>query len=134
MNKIIIDGKDAVLGRLASHAAKQSLLGNEIVIVNCDLVTIRGNVENIIDEWHTAARRGGASLNNPAIPRKNTERIVKRTIRGMLSHTKKRGEEAMGRIMCYPNVPTEFVNEEKVSLIRKSRSKSIKLNELSKHL
>ena len=31
--KKIIDGTNAVLGRLASYAAKQALLGEEIVIV-----------------------------------------------------------------------------------------------------
>ncbi|PIN93362.1 50S ribosomal protein L13 [Candidatus Pacearchaeota archaeon CG10_big_fil_rev_8_21_14_0_10_31_24] len=134
MNKIIIDGTDAVLGRLASYAAKQSLLGKEVIIVNCDSISIMGNRKNVIGEWHHAARRGGASLKGPAIPRKNTEKIVKRTIRGMLSHQQKRGEDALDRIMCYPQIPEEFQAEEKISMARTSRSKSIKLKELSKHL
>lgn len=43
----VIDGTDAVLGRLASFAAKQALLGEEIVIVNCEKVIITGNRANI---------------------------------------------------------------------------------------
>ena len=39
----IIDGKNAVLGRLASFVAKEALKGEEIVIVNCDEIMITGN-------------------------------------------------------------------------------------------
>ena len=39
----IIDGKGAILGRLASYAAKQALKGEEIVVLNCEEVIITGN-------------------------------------------------------------------------------------------
>ncbi len=43
----IIDGKDAVLGRLASYAAKEALKGEEVIIVNCKEVIITGNKKDI---------------------------------------------------------------------------------------
>ena len=36
MAKIIIDATGAIFGRLSSYAAKQALLGNEIVIINAE--------------------------------------------------------------------------------------------------
>ena len=42
----IIDGKNAVLGRLASFAAKEALRGEEIVILNCEQIIITGNKRN----------------------------------------------------------------------------------------
>ncbi|VDN84376.1 unnamed protein product [Brugia pahangi] len=40
---IIIDGKDHLLGRLASIVAKQLLLGQKIVVVRCENIAISGN-------------------------------------------------------------------------------------------
>ena len=42
----IIDGKNTVLGRLASFAAKEALKGEEIVVLNCEQVIITGNKKN----------------------------------------------------------------------------------------
>ena len=36
----VIEGKDAVLGRLASFAAKESLKGEEIAVVNCEEINM----------------------------------------------------------------------------------------------
>ena len=41
--KLIIDGQGARLGRLASYVAKQSLKGDEVVVLNCEEVIISGN-------------------------------------------------------------------------------------------
>ena len=43
----VIDGTNAVLGRLASYAAKQALQGEEIAIVNSEQIIITGNKKNI---------------------------------------------------------------------------------------
>ena len=81
--KIVIDGRNALLGRLASFAAKQSLLGKEISIVNCNEVVVSGKPKSIIGEYKEMRDKGGSSLKGPFFPRL-PERIVKRTIRGML--------------------------------------------------
>ncbi len=130
--QVIIEGAGAVLGRLASCAAKQSLLGKTVVVVNCDRVVIAGNRPNIIKEWQEATRRGGHSLKGPFVPRKNSEKMVKRTIRGMLSYKQGRGWEAFKRIRCYASVPAEFESAPKLSLTRPVKNQTIQLSELSK--
>ncbi len=131
--EFVIDASGAVLGRIASYAAKQALLGKNVVIVNCDSIKLTGRTRMVVGEYNTARRRGGTSLNGPHFP-KYTERIVKRTIRGMLSYTQQRGLDALKRVMCYSDVPAEYASVKKVSMVRESKAKTITLKELSKEI
>ncbi len=126
--QIVIDAKDAILGRLSSFAAKEALKGKNIIVVNCNDVLLAGNVSNIVEEYHQFRMLGGRSSLKGVFFPKNPERIVKRTIRGMLPHLQTRGEEALDRVMCYNKVPKEFENTPKISMVRKLRTKAIKLS------
>ncbi|MBM3232654.1 50S ribosomal protein L13 [Candidatus Pacearchaeota archaeon] len=130
---LVIDAKGAVLGRVASYAAKQALLGKVIAIVNCKYVLITGRRGNSIEEYNAIRRRGGSSLKGPFFP-KNPERIVKRTIRGMLNYQQQRGLDAFKRVMCYNDVPSEFANSSKISMVRKTTAKTIDLEDLSREI
>ena len=103
----VIDGTNAVLGRLASYAAKQALLGEEIVIVNCEKVIITGNRQNILEDFRDKRTKIGSGQKGPKISR-IPYMIVKRAIRGMLSHRHTRGKEALARIMCYEGIPEKY--------------------------
>ncbi|MBS3089670.1 50S ribosomal protein L13 [Candidatus Pacearchaeota archaeon] len=129
-NQIIIDASNTVLGRLASYVAKQALLGKSVIILNCDDVLITGNRKNIYLEYRTNVTRGGSGLKGPKIPRKSTERYVKRTVRGMLSHKQQRGRDALNRIRCYSQIPQEYVQSSKTTLPRQISHASLKLSEL----
>ena len=129
--KIIIDASNAILGRLASFAAKQSLLGKEVVIVNCNDAVITGNRSTTVSTYKEKKGRGGASLNGPMFPR-SPERIVKRTVRGMLSYTQERGRSALKRVMCYNKVPAEYEKAEKIIAGKEKKTKTIKLSELGR--
>jgi large subunit ribosomal protein L13 len=131
MNQLIIDGTDCVLGRLSTYIAKQALLGKSLAIVNCNNVRIIGSKKTIVSEYMKKRLKGGDSLNGPFFP-KSPERIVKRTIRGMLDYTKGRGESAFNRVMCYNDVPKEFEQKEKLNLSSEIKAKSMTLKELSK--
>ncbi len=124
--QIIIDASNAVLGRIASYAAKQSLLGKEVIIVNC-------NKANIIYEYLVLREKGGSAQKGPYFP-KHPDRILKRTIRGMLSHHQKRGLDAIRRIMCHNDTPKEFESAKKITLAGKEKPISLTLSELSKEI
>ncbi|MEK6846568.1 MAG: 50S ribosomal protein L13 [Nanoarchaeota archaeon] len=128
----IIDGEHAVLGRLASYAAKQALLGNKVVVVNCDKVVISGRRLQIISDYKITRARGGHSQKGPIFPT-TPAKIVKRTIRGMLSYKDGRGASAFKRIKCYEKIPKEFneANKENISV---SAHGNINLKELSMEL
>ena len=129
--KVVIDASNAILGRLASFAAKQALLGKDIVIVNCNDALITGKKHSIISEYQETRTRGGSSLKGPHFP-KSPERIVKRTIRGMLSYKQGRGLSAFKSIMCYNDTPDEYKEAKKIVAGKEKTAKTIKLSELSK--
>jgi len=128
----IIDGKNAVLGRLASYAAKEALKGEEIIILNCGQVLITGNRKNIEEEFRRKRGRVGSGQRGPKHSGAS-EKIVKRTIRGMLpEHRFGRGREAFKRIKCYSGIPKEFEKEKKITGGKEKKSKFIHVSEVSR--
>ena len=114
---IIIDGKGAVLGRLASFAAKEAMKGEEIAVVNCDEIIITGNKKDIRQDFEHRKKWVGSTQKGP----KNSlipSRIVKKTIRGMLPNVRRsgRGRDAIKRVKCYGEIPREFESAKKVHL------------------
>lgn len=124
--EIVIDADNALLGRLASYAAKQALLGKNVIIINCSKAVISGNPEFIGAHYRAKRARGGSSLKGPNFPR-SPERILKRTIRGMLPHRQARGLAALKRVKCYNEVPASHAN---ASVIRAGKEKPIRTTQL----
>jgi len=128
----VIDGKNAVLGRLASYAAKESLKGEEIAVINCEQIIITGNKEFIQRDFQEKRERVGSGQRGPKISR-TSEKIVKRAIRGMLSdHRLGRGKEAFQRIKCYVGIPPEFKDSKKITYNDEDKLKYITVKELAK--
>ena len=132
----IIDGTNAVLGRLASFIAKDLLKGEEIVVVNCEKIIITGNKERTKKNFKEKRSKIGSGQKGPKVSRLS-ERIVKRAVRGMLpDHRKGRGKEAFKRIKCYQGVPKEFEQSKKILAGRKpqvpNKSKILKVGEIFK--
>lgn len=131
MKQIVIDAKNSVLGRIASYAAKQALFGNKVIIVNCDDALLTGR-RNMILEQYTKMRQRGKGAQKGPIVAKVSEKLMKRTIRGMLEYPQKRGEDALNRIICYNGMPNEFEKASKISLSKELKTKAIKLSEVAK--
>lgn len=128
----ILDGKNAILGRLASYAAKEALKGEEIKIINCEQVLITGNKHSIEEEFQKKRERVGTRQIGPKVSRMS-EKIVKRAIRGMLpDHREGRGREAFKRIICYTGVPAEFKDSKKISFENSDKLKYIQVKDISK--
>lgn len=126
----IIDGKNAVLGRLASYTAKEALKGEEVAIVNCEKIIITGNKKSIKEDFEEKRGRVGSSQQGPKHSRTN-EKIVKRVIRGMLpDHRVGRGREAYKRIKCYVGIPKEFEESKKVVSGKEKKTKFVRIEDL----
>ncbi|MEI6058761.1 MAG: 50S ribosomal protein L13 [archaeon] len=100
MKTIVLDGKDAIVGRLGSLAAKNLLKGNNVIIINSEEAVISGSRKDIVDKIHIRRSRGGASRKGPRIPMLS-DRLLKRMIRGMLPWDRTRGQQAYKRLRCY---------------------------------
>jgi len=128
----VIDGKNAILGRLASHVAKEALKGEEIIILNCDQIIITGNKKNIKESFEIKRGRVGSSQKGPKHS-ETSEKIVKRTIRGMLpDHRKGRGKIAYKKIKCYVGIPKEFQDSKKIVGGKEKRTKFSQVKEFTK--
>lgn len=101
MKKIIIDGKEAVLGRLGTYVSKELLKGNEVAVLNSEQVIISGNKNSEKQRLWTLRNKGrGGSLKGPKYIR-SEDRLLKRKIRGMLPWDKPKGREAYKRLRCF---------------------------------
>jgi len=103
---MIIDATDLILGRMATFAAKQALLGEEIQVVNCEKAIMSGNKKTILAKYKTKLQMGKPQK-GPYIPRR-ADMFVKRSIRGMLPYKQEKGLVALKRVKCYIDVPEEF--------------------------
>jgi large subunit ribosomal protein L13 len=103
---MIIDASNLLLGRLAATAAKKALLGEKIDIVNCEKAVISGNKDQILQRFKQK-RDMGIPLKGPYPPRM-PDRMVRRTIRGMLPYKQEKGRSAFERVMCYIGIPEKF--------------------------
>lgn len=131
--KIVIDATNAILGRLASFAAKQALQGKRVIILNSEKALISGNKATILMNYRKKRSRVGSSQKGPRF-HSPSERILKRTIRGMLSHKKGKGRDALKRVRCYKGIPEQFKAEKRIISGKEKESDLLTIDELSKRL
>ncbi|MEA3458695.1 MAG: 50S ribosomal protein L13 [Candidatus Thermoplasmatota archaeon] len=131
---IIIDAEGATLGRLCTNAAKNLLNGEEIAIVNSEKAIISGKKPSI-KKHYKQKREVGTYRKGPFFPR-TPDRIVKRSVRGMIPYQKPHGRTAFKRLKCYIGIPKEFEGKkfEKVKEAEKRPVDFITIKELSRLL
>jgi len=134
---LIVDASGLVMGRLASVAVSYLLKGEDVKIVNAEKAIISGNKVSTFREYSDLMKKG-TKEKGPHFP-KHPERILKRTVRGMLPYKYKRGREAFSRLRVYVGVPPELAGEsfEQPAGARArdvGRGRYIELGELSRKL
>jgi len=103
---VVIDGRDHLLGRLASVVAKELQAGQSVVIVRCEQVCVSGSLVRNRTKYaqfrnkrmNTNPRKGPFHFKSPSM-------MVWRTIRGMIQHKSYRGADAMSRLTCFEGIP-----------------------------
>jgi len=130
----IIDANGATLGRLSTNTAKRLLKGEEIAIVNSEKAIISGK-KRMIKEKYKQKREVGTYRKGPFFPR-TPDKIVKRTVRGMIPYQKPHGRAAFKRLKCYVGVPKEFDGKkfENIKDAEKQPVDFITIEELSRFL
>ena len=135
--KMIIDAKDAILGRLSGYAAKQLLLGKKVEIINCEECIVSGRKASILGNYIRRIDRK-APGKGPYFYRR-PDMFVKRTIRGMLPFKRSRGIDAFKNIKCHIGVPENLKNEkalniESASVSRLGTSDYLKIKDICKEV
>lgn len=129
--KVVIDAANGIMGRIASYAAKQALLGKNVEIVNCNDTMISGKPHAVVASYAAKIARGGTAQKGPYIGR-TPEGIFKRAVRGMLPWSKTRGREAFKRVKCYADVPASLESEKKLSFKEDFNKPYITMKEMLK--
>ncbi|KAF5410488.1 MAG: 50S ribosomal protein L13 [Candidatus Methanophagaceae archaeon] len=135
----IIDGEGLILGRLASEVASELLKerGKRITIVNAERVLVSGSKVAILKDYKRRKDQGSREQ-GPYFP-KMPDRILKRTIRGMLPYKRERGRDAFSRLRVYLGIPREYAGQERkrvenADAERLSIAKYVTLGEVSEKL
>ncbi len=133
---IIVDAKGLILGRLASNIAKLLLQGEIVIILNAEKAAISGKKQHIVQDAKTFLEVGHPRK-GPLHPRR-PDRIVSRTVRGMLPRRKPKGIAAYKRLRVYLGAPMEFDNKNIQTIpeasIDKLKSPYITVGELAKEI
>ena len=134
----VIDASDHIMGRLSTHVAKELLGGEEIIIVNAEKVVITGRKEQILEDYKQRRDRGVAGRNRrgPYYPRM-PDRMLKRTIRGMLPYQEPRGRTAYRKLKVYIGVPIGMEDSETQKIekaLDRGATRKVRLGEVSKWL
>ena len=122
-NTIIIDAKGLILGRMASIVAKRLLQGESVIVLNAEKAAISGKRLRIVKEAKTFLevghpRKGPFHYRRP-------DRIVRKTVRGMLPRRKPKGKQAFKRLKVYLGTPSEFSDKE-IQTIREASAEKLK--------
>lgn len=123
---MIIDGKGLIIGRTATVVAKKALMGEEIIIVNCEQMIISG-AKKMVFQHYKERRERGDPHHGPKYPRQ-PDRMIRRAIRGMLPYNEERGKKAFKRIQCYIGIPENLKNSklETIEGAKATRLKTLK--------
>lgn len=106
----VYNAEGKILGRLASKVVDDVLDGDEVRIVNVEKAFITGKKDEILEEYREK-REKGKQRKGPFYPRR-PDRIMKRTIRGMLPYQQPRGRKAFKRVRAYVGIPAELEDED----------------------
>ncbi len=132
----IIDAKGLILGRMASSVAKRLLQGETVIVVNAEKAAISGKRLQIVKAAKTFLEVGHPRKG--PFHQRRPDRIVRRTIRGMLPRQKPKGLQAFKRLRVYLSVPLEVEGKEIQTIIEananKLKSPYITVGELAKEI
>jgi large subunit ribosomal protein L13 len=110
----VINAEGLILGRMCSKVAKRLLNGERLVIVNAEKAIISGKKKQKIAEAHVFLEVG-APERGPFHSRR-PDRIVKRTVRGMVPYRQPKGKNAYKRLKVYMGIPDEFKDKQMESI------------------
>src|SRR3990170_316891 len=104
----VVDGEGLILGRMCSLVAKRLLNGEQVIIVNAEKTVLSGKRKSKVAEAKEflevgAPERGPFHYRRP-------DKIMHKTVRGMLPYNQPRGKNALARLKVFMGVPEDFKN------------------------
>ena len=135
---VIINADGLVLGRLCTHVAKRLRNGEELIVVNAERAIVSGNRSQLLEMYGHRRHRASSQYKakGPKYPR-TPDRILKRSVRGMIEYKKPLGRAAYKRLRVYIGVPKEYASAQMETLDSAKKpnlAKYLYLGDISKEL
>lgn len=121
-NTKVVDGRDKVLGRVASQVAKMLLNGDRVALINAEKLFISGHIRNLKTNYKQKLDfKDRANPEHSPYWSRKPDLFVKRVIRGMLPYKKPRGKAAFRLLRVYSGTPDEYKNSSFVTVTSKNQ-------------
>lgn len=124
----VVNADRLILGRMATTVAKRLLMGEEIAVVNAEKAVISGRKGNKVTEAKEFLGVGG--VNRGPYHYRRPDKIVRKTIKGMLPFQQPKGKEAYRRLKVFIGVPEDLKNV-KMETVADADSKKLKCSYFS---
>jgi large subunit ribosomal protein L13 len=129
---MIVNGENAVLGRLATVVAKELLKGQQIVVINSEKIIVSGNPKAVMKRF-SEKREIGDPHKGPFFPR-YPDRIFTRVVRGMLPYKSERGKQSLRRLKVYIGNPDNLKGQKMGKTIDDLTCKYVTLEKVCKKM
>jgi large subunit ribosomal protein L13 len=123
MQTTLINADGLILGRMASKVAKRLLNGEEVVIVNAEKAVLSGKKKSKVAEAKEFLEVG-APMRGPFHYRR-PDRIVRKTVRGMLPIKQPKGKNAYKKLKVFMGVP-EGLKDQQMTPLTEAQSAKLK--------
>jgi large subunit ribosomal protein L13 len=110
----VVNAEGLILGRMASNVAKRLLNGEAVVIVNAEKAVISGKKASKVAEAKEFLSVGAP--NRGPFHYRRPDRIVRKTVRGMLPYKQSKGKNAYKRLRVYIGLPEDYKDKPAVTL------------------
>jgi len=118
----IINADGLILGRMASVIAKRLLNDERIIIVNAEKTVLTGKRKSKVMEAKKFLEVGHPRMG--PFHYRRPDRIVRRTVRGMLPYKQPKGKQAYRRLRAYIGVPDEF-KDQKMETLKDAQARKL---------
>ena len=119
---IVIDADGLILGRMCSMIAKKLLTGEEVIVVNAEKAVLSGRRKSKVKEAHVFLEVG-KPVTGPFHYRR-PDRILRRTVRGMLPFKQPKGKQAYKRLKVFLGLPDEL-KDQKTETFEEAQAKRL---------
>jgi len=131
---IVIDGTDLILGRLATKVATLAISGTDVQIINAEKVVIVGKRTQIFAKYKRHSQRGTHTTG--PFTHRGADRLVRRSIRGMIAYKTPAGALAYKRVMCHIGNPEigQAQTFDDINVQNTDNINYVTMGDISKHL
>jgi large subunit ribosomal protein L13 len=110
----LVNADGLIVGRMASKVAKRLLNGEKVIIVNAEKAVLSGKKKAKVAEAKEFLEVG-SPMRGPFHYRR-PDRILRKTVRGMLPFKQPKGKQAYKKLKVFIGVPEDLKGQQMITL------------------